>query len=260
MTEPVRASRRKYHIIYKTTCLVTGRYYIGMHSTDNLEDSYLGSGLRLRRSVEKYGKDQHQRQVLEILPTRQAAADREKEIITEELRKDPQCLNCGPGGLGVVDRPPTSEETAKKISESLKAHYSSEAGILTRELVSQNNRGKVRTSEMREKYRLSKVGIEFTSEHREKLREAKLGKPLSEKQRANQSNGQSGECTIDGVTFYPSKTALAAALGHGKNGARSPNFRYTDPNRYVQSEEQREQTRQRMLGKKHMWKRKDKHD
>lgn len=43
-----RASRRKYHIIYRTTCTVTNRYYIGMHSTDDLDDRYLGSGVRLR--------------------------------------------------------------------------------------------------------------------------------------------------------------------------------------------------------------------
>ena len=48
---------KKYHFIYKTTNLLTGRYYIGMHSTDNLEDGYLGSGKRLRHSVNKYGKD-----------------------------------------------------------------------------------------------------------------------------------------------------------------------------------------------------------
>lgn len=121
--EQVRASRRKHHIIYKTTCLVTGRYYIGMHSTDNLEDGYLGSGVRLTRSVKKYGAAQHRREILEDLPTRQAASDREKELITEEMRSDPECLNCGAGGLGAVDRPPTKEETLAKISENSKAMW-----------------------------------------------------------------------------------------------------------------------------------------
>jgi hypothetical protein len=118
-----RASRRKHHIIYKTTCLVTGRYYIGMHSTDDLKDRYLGSGLRLQRSVKKHGVDQHRREILEDLPTRDAASAREKELITPELRADPQCLNCGAGGLGAVDRPPTKDETRRKISEKAKAAH-----------------------------------------------------------------------------------------------------------------------------------------
>jgi len=33
-------------------------------------------------------------------------------------------------------------------------------------------------------------------------------------------------CTVDGVTFYTSKVAMAAELGCGKNGTHSPNFRY----------------------------------
>lgn len=33
-------------------------------------------------------------------------------------------------------------------------------------------------------------------------------------------------CTVDGVTIYPSRNALIAALGQGKNGARAPSFRY----------------------------------
>jgi hypothetical protein len=33
-------------------------------------------------------------------------------------------------------------------------------------------------------------------------------------------------CTVDGITIYPSRRALVAALGENKTGARSPNFRY----------------------------------
>lgn len=33
----------EYHFIYKTTNLLTGKYYIGMHSTNDLNDGYLGA-------------------------------------------------------------------------------------------------------------------------------------------------------------------------------------------------------------------------
>ncbi len=37
-----QAERRKFHYIYKITRIDgSGKYYIGMHSTDDLEDGYL---------------------------------------------------------------------------------------------------------------------------------------------------------------------------------------------------------------------------
>ena len=91
---------KKFHFIYKTTNTKTGRYYIGMHSTDNLEDGYLGSGRRLRRSVKKHGADCHKREILEFCNSRKELVAKEKEVITlEEVAKN-DCMNLMPGGRG----------------------------------------------------------------------------------------------------------------------------------------------------------------
>jgi hypothetical protein len=45
-----------YHYIYKTTNLLNGNFYVGMHSTSDLNDGYLGSGVRVTRSIKKHGK------------------------------------------------------------------------------------------------------------------------------------------------------------------------------------------------------------
>ena len=45
------------HYIYKTTNLITKKYYIGKHSSKNIEtDTYLGSGKLLNRAIKKYGR------------------------------------------------------------------------------------------------------------------------------------------------------------------------------------------------------------
>lgn len=91
---------KQYHFIYKTTNLLNDKYYYGMHSTDNLNDEYYGSGKRLRRSLNKYGKENHKVEHLEFFPDRKSLADREKEIINlNEIAKG-NCMNLSLGGEG----------------------------------------------------------------------------------------------------------------------------------------------------------------
>jgi hypothetical protein len=92
--------QKTIHYIYKTTCLVTNRYYIGMHSTNNLEDGYMGSGLRLRRSIRKYGVENHVKEILEYCVDVLALSKREAEIVTHELINEDLCMNLVAGGYG----------------------------------------------------------------------------------------------------------------------------------------------------------------
>lgn len=91
---------QKYHYLYKTTCLVTGSYYIGIHSTENLEDEYLGSGKRLGYSIQKHGRENHFKEILEFFETREDLKSKEREVVNEEKLLDPRCMNLARGGEG----------------------------------------------------------------------------------------------------------------------------------------------------------------
>lgn len=104
------------HYIYKTTCLVTNRYYIGMHSTCNLNDGYMGSGKRLRYSIRKHGAENHIKEILEFFETRELLIKREKEIVTSFLIQDILCMNLKEGGTGGLKG--LSDELIKKISDA----------------------------------------------------------------------------------------------------------------------------------------------
>jgi len=89
-----------YHFIYKTTNKQTGKFYVGMHTTRNLDDGYLGSGKILKRSIKKYGIEKHHFEILEFFETRELLVEREKQILTEEFISDPLCMNIRLGGEG----------------------------------------------------------------------------------------------------------------------------------------------------------------
>jgi len=90
----------KHYIIYKTTNLLNGKFYIGMHVTSNIDDGYLGSGRRIKAEIKKYGRENFKREVLETCTSKEELAAREAAIVTEELRADSLCLNLKNGGEG----------------------------------------------------------------------------------------------------------------------------------------------------------------
>ena len=113
---------KKYHFIYKTTNVVTNRYYYGMHSTDNLDDNYLGSGRRLKYSINKHGKENHEREIVEFCQDRSSLKKRESELVNlnEIAKKD--CMNLMVGGTGGF----VSKEAARKGAKALKIKYGDE--------------------------------------------------------------------------------------------------------------------------------------
>lgn len=106
--------QKKFHFIYKTTNIVNKKYYIGLHSTNNLNDGYLGSGKRLWYSLKKYGKENFKIEILEYLPDRKSLKIREKELVNEDLLRDLMCMNLQLGGEGGF----INEEHQKKCSNA----------------------------------------------------------------------------------------------------------------------------------------------
>jgi len=91
---------RKYHFLYKTTNLVNGKYYYGMHSTNNLKDGYLGSGKYLWYAIKKYGKENFYIEILKFFETREALIEAEKKLVTVVEVNNSNCMNLKPGGKG----------------------------------------------------------------------------------------------------------------------------------------------------------------
>jgi group I intron endonuclease len=132
------------YTIYKTTCNVTGMYYIGQHVTENEYDSYLGSGIRLGKAINKYGAENFSKEILHVFDNKEEMNTMETILVNEELLKDPMCYNLALGGQGGE----RTLEQIQKISKSLTGHTQSEE---TKKKRAESNRGQKRSLEVKQR-------------------------------------------------------------------------------------------------------------
>jgi len=85
------------HLVYKTTNLVNGKYYIGVHSCNCKNCRYLGSGTALKAAIRKYGRHKFKRKTLKQFSTRELAFEYESQIVN---KSDSMSYNCANGGQG----------------------------------------------------------------------------------------------------------------------------------------------------------------
>lgn len=89
-----------YYFFYKTTNLVNGKVYYGVHSTKTIDDGYLGSGIAIKAALQKYGKSNFSREIIKEFDNREDMFAYEKSFITEELVRRNDNYNQTIGGFG----------------------------------------------------------------------------------------------------------------------------------------------------------------
>lgn len=87
------------HTVYRTTNSLNGSFYIGYHKTMNPDDSYLGSGLLLRRAIAKHGQENFRKEVVAVFDNARDAFARERELLADCWGQS-GCYNIHEGGYG----------------------------------------------------------------------------------------------------------------------------------------------------------------
>ncbi len=87
----------KFSYFYKIQNLINGKFYYGIHSTNKLNDGYLGSGLNIKSSIKKYGKKNFKKKILIFFDSRIDAFNYEEKFIIKDILIDPSCYNISLG-------------------------------------------------------------------------------------------------------------------------------------------------------------------
>lgn len=114
----------KQYYVYLTTNLINGKQYIGQHYGE-INDGYLGSGSILKKAIEKHGKENFKKEILEICKDYEAMNVAERKWIAEyDAVKDEHFYNIAGGGFNSNPCAGMSEkaqlERKRKLSEAVK--------------------------------------------------------------------------------------------------------------------------------------------
>jgi hypothetical protein len=201
------------HFVYLTTNLVNNKKYIGDHSTDSLNDGYLGSGRPyFKNALKKYGKEKFKREILEFFPTKKEAFNAQEKYIEQYNTLIPNGYNMSPRGgnncSGGISKEGIekisisnigkkfSEEHKKKLSNShknIKYFFRKPMSIEAKQKISLANTGKKRTSEQLEQMSQAHLGIKLSKEAKDKLSKSKTGTKASEETRKILSESHKGQ-------------------------------------------------------------------
>lgn len=168
---------------YITTNILNGKQYVGMHSSDNVDDNYLGSGNELKRALIKYGRENFKRTVLCICSSINEAFKNETKYIKQYNTLHPNGYNLSPAG-GLLMPGCFTDKMREMLIERNKKPISEE----TRNKM----RNKFISDATREKIRISSTGRKHTIEFKQKLSDRNRKWKRSEQTKLNISNATKG--------------------------------------------------------------------
>lgn len=121
------------YLIYKITNLVNNKIYIGAHATTDVNDSYMGSGVNIVKSIKKYGLENFKKEILFNFETSEEMYAKEAELVDEAFVMRTDTYNAALGGKGnpviVALQEPgyremLSEKTKAGMTEEVRARLS----------------------------------------------------------------------------------------------------------------------------------------
>lgn len=113
-------NKNMYGFVYITTNHINGKKYIGQKRYDkaNKWKSYLGSGIHLKRAINKYGSENFSKEIIEDCKTKKCLDEREKYWIEYyNAVKSDEFYNIASGGEGGDTRAGYSEEQFRQSEE-----------------------------------------------------------------------------------------------------------------------------------------------
>lgn len=113
------------YYVYKTTNTSNGKVYVGVHGSSDIDnDPYLGSGVFLRKAIERHGRESFRREILAGFQDPEDAYTLERALVDQEFVSRQDTYNYslgGKGGFAGEHHPNFGKQLSGETLEKLKA-------------------------------------------------------------------------------------------------------------------------------------------
>lgn len=103
-----------FHYLYCIENIVSGKVYVGKHSTHDLDDGYMGSGVAINEAIKTEGLENFRRHILKFFESSEEAFVFEQHLIDDEVVYDDNTYNLVTGGGNGWDAINANEELRKE--------------------------------------------------------------------------------------------------------------------------------------------------
>jgi len=206
-------------VIYKTTNLVNGKQYIGRDGRNN--PNYLGSGAIIKKAIQRYGKENFKKEIIEECSSFTQMVEREEYWLNYyDAGNNPNFYNIHNSSFGF----PCGESHP---------FYGKHIPAETKQKMRESATGRIISEETRKKMRENNIGKKLSITHRKKIsesnsgeRHAFYGKTHTDESKKKMSKSARGRIVSDTTKqkMRENSTGNKNPM-YGKSGENSPTFK-----------------------------------
>jgi hypothetical protein len=132
-----------FYTVYRITNLVNKKIYVGVHQTNNPNDTYFGSGREIKNDIKQFGKDKFIKEILFYANSSEEMYEYESKVVTKEFVESSDTYNIMVGGVGWKD---FNSEYRKEISSKAGSWYNKEKRLKILESIPMSKRIEIGTN------------------------------------------------------------------------------------------------------------------